>query len=405
MGLRDVLAKAGATLSSGVLTSEAAVQASVIRPILRELGWDDADPQQWRVEYPVEEGKVDEALIGPHDKPLVFVEAKRQGNLNVKAEDQLFGYAANRGVPLLVLTDGDTWDLYLSMAAGEPTERRFAHHKLTESSQLDPAASDFEEFLERDAVLSGTSDDRAKSRLKQVKDRELGKSGLETAWAELQRVPDEMLRDLLIERVEQDIGLRPWPKDAEDFLRRRANSTPPRRAKLGSIGHREWLAAMPDTLSPSQQQQIREWLGAPRPKDEATSVAVPAAKATKASSNRPRTNSRRMIGFAIDAVEHRADSGAAALRLLATELQDRNPEFLERWSAYNPDQKYKRPRAVRSDDAVLGEVAKSDYIQLHSYPGWWLLSRMHSKDVVRVAEQMTEVAGLSWQVDIQPIFG
>lgn len=28
----------------------------MIRPILRELGWDDADPQQWQVEYQVDSG-------------------------------------------------------------------------------------------------------------------------------------------------------------------------------------------------------------------------------------------------------------------------------------------------------------------------------------------------------------
>ncbi|MCY3948330.1 MAG: hypothetical protein OXF61_03925 [Acidimicrobiaceae bacterium] len=146
-GLEHALAKARDTLASGLLANEAGVQASVIRPILRELGWDDADPQQWQVEYQVDSGRVDEALLSSGGQPLVFVEAKRQGNLSVKAEDQLFGYAANKGVPLLVLTDGDTWDLYLSMAAGEPAERRFVHLTVTESGDLGRVAQDFREFI------------------------------------------------------------------------------------------------------------------------------------------------------------------------------------------------------------------------------------------------------------------
>ncbi|WP_423921615.1 hypothetical protein [Candidatus Poriferisodalis sp.] len=58
------------------------------------LRWDDADPQQWQVEYQVDNGRVDEALLGSLGKPLVFIEAKKQGNLSVKAEDFLRKYAA-----------------------------------------------------------------------------------------------------------------------------------------------------------------------------------------------------------------------------------------------------------------------------------------------------------------------
>ena len=54
--------------------------------------------------------------VGPTQNPLVFIEAKRLGNVDYRAEGQLFGYAVNRGVPFLILTDGNVWDFYLSMA-------------------------------------------------------------------------------------------------------------------------------------------------------------------------------------------------------------------------------------------------------------------------------------------------
>ena len=39
MTLEDALTKARVTLASGLVVNEAGVQTSVIRPILRELGW------------------------------------------------------------------------------------------------------------------------------------------------------------------------------------------------------------------------------------------------------------------------------------------------------------------------------------------------------------------------------
>lgn len=225
-GLEDVLAKARDNLASGRVMNEAGVQAAIIRPILRGLGWDDADPAQWQVEYQVEGGRVDEALIGPHGKPLVFVEVKRPGELSPKAEDQLFRYANNRGMPLLVLTDGDTWDLYLSMAEGEPAERRFTRLKLTEASDLGGAARDLRTYVDRREVLSGAARKAAELRLDQVKRHKIGRGGLESAWMELLGEPDDMLRDLLIERVEQEVGARPTTDDAERFLRQEAAARP-----------------------------------------------------------------------------------------------------------------------------------------------------------------------------------
>lgn len=83
------------------------MRSAVIAPLLNALGRDPANPNPWLVEYAVGTGKVDDALFGPNGSALVFAEAKKQGNLSVKSEDQLFGYANNKGVPLLVLTDGN----------------------------------------------------------------------------------------------------------------------------------------------------------------------------------------------------------------------------------------------------------------------------------------------------------
>ena len=118
-------------LKSNQLTNEAQVKQAVILPILRALGWDDTDPNEFVPELSVDyldggKGSVDYALHGmsPNRRPLVFLEAKKLGSIGLDGEEQLFGYANNQGVPFLVLTDGNLWNFYLAMADGIPAERR-----------------------------------------------------------------------------------------------------------------------------------------------------------------------------------------------------------------------------------------------------------------------------------------
>jgi len=51
MELEERLAKVSTELSPGNLVLETNVQVKVIRPILRSLGWDDADSSHLRAEY------------------------------------------------------------------------------------------------------------------------------------------------------------------------------------------------------------------------------------------------------------------------------------------------------------------------------------------------------------------
>ena len=124
MSLEQTLRNAVYHLRSGRLMNEAQVKQAVILPVLRALDWDDTDPEAFRPEYSVGKGLVDYALLD-HGQALVFVEAKRVGNLDAGGEEQLFRYAAHNGVPLLVLTDGNLWNFYLSMAPGVPRSGGF----------------------------------------------------------------------------------------------------------------------------------------------------------------------------------------------------------------------------------------------------------------------------------------
>ncbi len=226
MELEDRLDKVREELSSGNLGLETNVQVKVVRPILRSLGWDDADSSHMRAEFRIDESKrrVDEALLDEFGRPAVFVEAKQQGHLqdivrHAKAVRQLFRYARYQPVAILLLTDGETWDFYLRRAPGPPIERRFLRLTLTEPVGLDEAAPELRTFLSRVAVLEGHALKAAQARLRQEKARSERRNDMRVAWRQLLESGDRALRTLLSDEIEREVGRRPPSGEVTKFLR------------------------------------------------------------------------------------------------------------------------------------------------------------------------------------------
>ncbi len=278
MGLEDVLAKARTELSPGNLGLETNVQVKVVRPILRSLGWDDADSSHLRAEFKTEYGRVDEALLDEFGSPLVFVEAKKQGHLkdvtrHYKALRQIFRYARYREVPILLLTDGETWDFYLRRAPGPPAERRFLRLTLTEPVDIEQAASDLRTYLSRDAMLQGDSLRAARARLKRETARGKRRRDIAAAWQRLLEAGDKSLRSLIADRVEREIGKRPPAAELTDFLRQQsAHALPkddPTPASLrpytydelfpDDLPRTDYTQDELDHLSPEEMSDVIEW--------------------------------------------------------------------------------------------------------------------------------------------------
>ena len=217
MSIDEALANALNHLQSGELTNEAQIKQAVILPVLRALGWDDADPTAFKPEYATPGGWVDYALLD-HGTPLVFVEAKREGAVDSRGEEQLFRYANNQGVPLLVLSDGDNWDFFLSMAAGEPPQRRFHHLRLRDQGSVQAHVGFLKQHLAKIRVVSGDSKIDAERRLAHKRVQNRAREAIPRAWQSLLSGSDEMLCLLLSEAVETDCGTVPDPEDVAEYL-------------------------------------------------------------------------------------------------------------------------------------------------------------------------------------------
>ena len=230
MNLEQSLQRAVQKIRSGLLTQEAQVKQSVIVPLLRALDWDDTDPEEFITEFSVPpDGWVDFALCdGATQIPLVFIEAKRLGKVNYKAEGQLFGYAANRGVPFLILTDGNVWDFYLSMAPGEPPQRRFKHLDLERGDLVADCAPFFEQYLRKNRVLSPDARIDAARLLETVLQKSTARKAIPGVWQTLLATQDENLCKLIEDAVETKCRIRPETHEVAAFFKQfLVSSTPP----------------------------------------------------------------------------------------------------------------------------------------------------------------------------------
>lgn len=92
--------------------SEWLTRYALIDPLLRELGWDTADPALVIPEYQSGNGRADYALFGS-DNPEMMVEAKKLGDdLQDKARTQGIQYCIEKGTKHFTVTDGCRWEIY-----------------------------------------------------------------------------------------------------------------------------------------------------------------------------------------------------------------------------------------------------------------------------------------------------
>jgi len=103
--------------------NEMLVRYTLIDPFLRVLGWNTEDPDQVVPEYSTEVGVPDYALK-VDGEIVAFIEAKTLG----KKWDilKLVTYANAEGVPYVVVTDGDKWEVYDVFKRAELSERLIA---------------------------------------------------------------------------------------------------------------------------------------------------------------------------------------------------------------------------------------------------------------------------------------
>ena len=339
MNVEQALRTAISRLQFGNLANEAQVKQAVILPVLRALNWDDTDPDSCRPEFGVPGGSVDYALID-HDKPLVFIEAKRTGNLNAGGVEQVFRYANNQGVPFLILTDGSRWDFYLSMAEGIPTERRFYRLELQLEHKIREYVDFLKEHLTRDRVASGQARVSAEKRHASNRERTRARSAIPGVWKKLLGEPDETLRDLLAETVESECGTKPELDDVEAFLRELPLPK---------------LPQVPEPRTPSLT-----------PKPERKPHKVPSTKI-------------RIIGFVIGEERIKTGSARGTLSALISRFDREDPTFMERFYIAATTRSRRLVSRNRTDLYDNPHLVDEHAAKLEN--GWWMGTNLSQQQI------------------------
>ena len=216
MTLKDHIADIQEGIRSNRFLNEASVSQGIVLRILRSLGWPDYDTRVVTPEYSVGGRRVDFALCHPPNKPLVFIEVKQIGQ-SEGADRQLFEYAFHTGIPMAIMTDGREWHFYLPGEQGRYEERRFYKLDLLERT-ISESAQRLTRYLLYDAVRSGEALESARKDYRNASKKRQAQDTIPIAWNKLLEEKDELLIELLADKVESLCGYKPSLDQISLFL-------------------------------------------------------------------------------------------------------------------------------------------------------------------------------------------
>jgi hypothetical protein len=358
-------------IREGRFTNEAAVSQGVVLRILHALSWPTYDNTQIvSPEYPVEGGRVDFALCHPARKPAVFIEVKKAGQSDGAAERQLFEYAFHKGVPMVILTDGQDWQFFLPAEQGDYRERRVYKLDIVER-EIDETVALLERYLKYESFCSGSAMDAAKADYRNVARKRQAEATLPEAWGKLVEEEEGTLLELLADRVEGLCGYKPDVDTVAEFLRENVQL----RSTTAAAATRKASADV--TVKPQAERDTPP-----------TVIGQPS-----------------QVGFTFDGKLYPARNARDVFVSAFGEFADRDPMFLERFATLPKHGRTRRYLAHSRDDLYPG---RPDLVRDFSYelkPGWWLGINLSRHAIERVLGMACEVAGLRYGTDLKVNLG
>jgi hypothetical protein len=350
----------------GRYANEAAVSRGIVQRVLHGLGWPIFDTTVVCAEYALEGRRVDYALCHPPRDPLVFIEVKRVGQGD-DAERQLFDYAICRMVPLAVLTTGQVWHFFLPGERGDYGDRRVYTLDLLEREPAESVSWLFR-YLGYQEIVSGAAIEAAKDDLRNAARQRDIRRTLPEAWRKLIEEQDELLCELVAEKVESLCGFRPDLGIVVEFIAR--------------------VGATPDWAPPT-------------PLSTATPVSHAAVSEPKTSTGGDRSDGAP--SFTFRGQRHIAASGTDVIIRVFRILADLDPSFLERFAA-RPKRGKRRCLARSARELYPGRedlAEKSGHAyELSPGSGWWLDVHNDGRRKLAIIQAACEVAGLEFGKDL-----
>ena len=356
--VRETVDRIRTSLKSGQYTNEASISQGVVLPVLQALNWPIFETSVVKPEHSVKPGNVDFALCDTRKRPKILLEVKRIGRADT-GDRQLFEYVFHEGVPMAVLTDGQEWSFFLPGEEGPYEERRVYKLDLLERSPAESTERLYR-YLEYQRVVSGEALATARDDYKDVTRGRHIAAAIPKAWHQLLSGPDELLVDLLADKVEDICGYKPDLDDCSRFIQKRGGSQP--------------TPNVATFLDP-----------------EKTDVAEP----QMAPPRRPPPEKR---GFSFLDIFHPANSAKDVIRKILIAFAQNDPEFLERFAARKHGRK--RRWIARSKSELYPGRPDLEIYSVELVQGWWMGTNYSIARIGKMVELACEVANVEFGKDL-----
>ena len=349
---------------------EASVRQVVVLQILDALNWNQFNHAEVTPEFAVGSGRVDYSLqIGRQSK--VFIEVKRGGEELSPHQDQLLRYSFERGVSLAALTNGLEWWFYLPLREGSWEERRFSDIDITSEDRTTIETVLFS-VLSKDNVASGSAMEYGENLLERRRRERIVNQNLPMAWDLLVSEPDELLVELLAERVERISKISPDSSLVRSFILHEV-------AKAHDI-------PLAEPIRPVTSASVRPPQRVPNNEHGSPTGTQDAVKLTGSASG------KTPIAFYFLGTGYQVSSWKDILQRLSEIMYTQHPtEFGEkvsglkgsRWSYYSRNRSdLSKPRPIGSSGWFLGARSRADSVLKQCYE---LLSRFdHDKSDLEI---------------------
>lgn len=380
MGIEQEIEAIRVGIKAGRFPNEASVSQGIVLRLLHALGWPSYDTDSVWPEYSLSGRRVDFALCAPPSKPIAFIEVKQIGQSD-GAERQLFEYAFHDGVPMAILTDGREWNFFLPGEQGDYGERRVYKLDIVERDGKE-CVERLERYLKHSAVVSGAAIQAARDDYRNVsKDRQM-LAALPKAWSQLIADEDNMLLEIVSDRVESLCGFKPTPDMVAGFLKESVLSR-----AVQSVQSRQ-------TPAPSARPAVCGVAATARAVEQALAVPRP-AYAPHAS-----TPSMGQTGFAFEGKFHPARNAIDTLKQVFETLMQRDQSFAERFAGLPKHGRSRRYLARDADELYPG---RADLAQAHSLKlasGWWLSTNHSKQTIAQIISMACDVAQIGFGRDL-----
>ena len=242
-------------LEKGIYIGEAAVSQGIVLRLLEALTWPKFNPQVIIPEYSVGGRRVDFALCYPPSKPIVFIEVKQVGNIE-GAEQQLFEYAFHEGIPIAILTDGQTWRFFYPIGQGDYRERK-VHELDMIKDNSEGSAERLNRYLNYESICTGEAVEAIKEDYEKVVQQRQVATRLPEAWNKLIEETDEFLLHAVAEKTESLCGYRPTDDQVLDFLKSLESKTKPQGIHPRPVSHGQSILRRRPRTQNARQTRLR----------------------------------------------------------------------------------------------------------------------------------------------------